>query len=207
MPASEDKLLEGAIEGDADSIRDILKLHAPSVRLHIAKNFSRRWRSLLSEDDVMQQTYADVLHSIKRFVPVGKGSFQGWLKKLAICNLRDAVKMLEAEKRGGDRRRIEMVQRGESHVTLLRVLTARGQSPTQVVSNKEVFSILEQTVNKLPESYRTVIRMYDLEGKPIEQITKALKRSAGAVYMLRARAHDRLRNLLGNASQYFSNAT
>lgn len=207
MPASEDDLIKRAIEGDSDSLRDILKIHAPNIRLHIAQNISRRWRSLLSEDDVMQQTYADVIHAIKRFVPVGEGSFRGWLKKLAVCNLKDAIKMLEAQKRGGDLRRIDMVQRGASYVTLLRVLSASGQSPTQEVSSKEVQSILNHAVQKLPELYSKVIRMYDLECLSIDEVAKTLNRSTGAVYMLRARAHDRMRDILGDTSQYFTKAS
>jgi DNA-directed RNA polymerase specialized sigma24 family protein len=39
--------------------------------------------------------------------------------------------------------------------------------------------------------------MFDLEGRPVQQIASALQRSEGAVYMLRARAHDRLREILG----------
>ncbi len=57
---------------------------------------------------------------------------------------------------------------------------------------------------KLPPDYATVIRLYDLQGKPIAEVAADLGRSEGAVYMLRARTHDRLRELLPGESKFFS---
>jgi hypothetical protein len=48
--------------------------------------------------------------------------------------------------------------------------------------------------------------MYDLEDRAIDDVTKALGRTRGAVHMLRARAHERLRELLGAESIFFSRA-
>ena len=64
--------------------------------------------------------------------------------------------------------------------------------------------MLEQALRKLPQTYRHVVRMYDLEGQSIEQVAETLDRSQGAVYMLRARAHDRLRHVLGATTKFFS---
>ena len=50
------------------------------------------------------------------------------------------------------------------------------------------------------------MRLYDLECQPPQQVAEALGRSVGAVHMLRARAHDRLRELLGSASKFFSDS-
>ncbi len=41
--------------------------------------------------------------------------------------------------------------------------------------------------------------------KTADEVAAALDRSPGAVYMLRARAHDHLRVILGSASRYLSN--
>ena len=50
-----------------------------------------------------------------------------------------------------------------------------------------------------------MIRLYDLEGRPIAEVAAEMGRSSGAVHMLRARAHDRLRELLGPESAFFTN--
>ena len=43
-----------------------------------------------------------------------------------------------------------------------------------------------------------------LEGADVGDVASELDRSQGAVYMLRARAHDRLKGILGSASQFWS---
>jgi DNA-directed RNA polymerase specialized sigma24 family protein len=63
---------------------------------------------------------------------------------------------------------------------------------------------MDEALAKLPADYAKVVRLYDLECKPMEDVSRELGRSPGACYMLRARAHDALREALGTASQFFS---
>ena len=63
---------------------------------------------------------------------------------------------------------------------------------------------LKKALESLPTAYRQVIEMYDLEGRPIEEVAVALKRSSGATYMLRSRAHRLLCEVMGTESKYLS---
>jgi len=45
---------------------------------------------------------------------------------------------------------------------------------------------------------------YDVEGRSIQEVGAHLNRSPGAVYMLRARAHEQLAGLLGRASAFLT---
>ena len=154
----------------------------------------------------MQQTYADAFQGIPRFAPLGDGAFRAWLASLAQCNLRDAVKMLEAERRGGARRRIGSVAADDSHLNLLDVLSSSGTSPTGHVNRGEVLQAVQRAVKTLPDTYQTVVRMYDLEGHNASDVAQTLGRSPGAVYMLRARALDRLRATLGHEGNFFTDS-
>lgn len=206
MSATEANLLELAVNGDNDALSRLLKQHAASVRRAIGGQIPRRWRSLLFEEDVIQETFADAFHDIRRFDPNGDGSFGGWLSSLAKCNLRDAIRMLEAEKRGGDRKRVEVRLSGDSHAALIELLSSDGTTPSRHAICDEARSVLQQAIRKLPPDYRKVVGMYDLEGENIEKTASALGRSHGAVYMLRARAHDWLRELMGAGTDYFSDS-
>jgi hypothetical protein len=46
--------------------------------------------------------------------------------------------------------------------------------------------------------------MFDLDSEPVEAVARELNRSPGAIYMIRARAHRWLGELLGSATKYFS---
>lgn len=188
-------LIARARAGDREALGELLARHAPALRRALHGAIPARWQALLSIDDVTQDTYVDVFLDIATFVPVGEGAFLQWLVTIAKRNLLDALKSLEAGKRGGDRTP-QRVPRSS--------LDALCETPSGTAAAKEAAQALEQVIARLPESYRSVIAAYDLERRPIEAVAAQLGRSEGAVYLLRNRAHRRLRELLGRASRFFS---
>jgi RNA polymerase sigma factor (sigma-70 family) len=202
-PNSEEHV-ERATQGDRAALTELLELEGPAVRRVVEAELPKRFQSLLSADDVMQQTYADAFLGIERFVPRGEGAFRAWLTRLAKRNLVDAVRMLSAEKRGGDRRRVDAHALEESYAALYEVVQRTLSTPSRQVASREARAALDDALAKLPEHYAKVVRMYDLEGRPIEEVADSLGRRVGATYMLRSRAHDRLGVLMGSASQFFT---
>ena len=79
MALSDDELVKEAVAGDRAALTELLGRHAPAARQAVARNIPKRWRSLLSDDDVMQQTYADAFRGIGQFAVTADGSFAGWL--------------------------------------------------------------------------------------------------------------------------------
>lgn len=202
--SNEDRpLLQDAVRGDREALTVLLRKHAPAVRLSITGHIPAQWQSVLSEDDVMQQTFADAFIDITGFDPDGDGQFAGWLCKLAQCNLRDVIRMLGAVKRGGRKNRVEFDVANDGMLPLIDLLDASATSPSGGATREESKSLLEGAMAQLPPTYKRVVQQYDLEGRDIEAIARELDRSAGAVYMIRARAHDKLKDLLGATSNFF----
>lgn len=206
MAESEHELLVQAAAGDHAALSTLVKQHGLIVRRNLANRIPRRWQSVLSVDDVMQQTYTDAFVYMDRFDPNGAQSFTSWLMTLARCNLIDAVRMLEAEKRGKGRKRVEPVSRDDSIVALTELLGVSGSTPSRQVARAEARDALRSAIERLPEAYRKVVEMYDIQGQPMVDVAEALNRSPGAAYMIRARALRRLRALMGDISSYLSTA-
>jgi len=204
MAESEDQLLEKALQGDVGALSALLERHGPSVRTRLEGEIAAKWRSMLSVDDVMQQTYTDAFLTIRGFEHRQDSTFKNWLITLARRNLLDAVRMLSTQKRGGDRLRIEVRGRDESMVALYEQLACPEGTPSSHAAHKEAQTILRETIDRLPVNHRRVIWLYDIEGTPVEDVAVAMEKSVGAVYMLRARAHDRLRELMGAAHNFLS---
>ena len=101
MSQSEEELVAAAKRGERAALVELLERHAPSVRASLKGNIDPRWQSLLSEDDVMQETYADAALSLSTFVYTGPASFSNWLRQIAQHNLTDAVRGLASQRRGG----------------------------------------------------------------------------------------------------------
>lgn len=89
-------------------------------------------------------------------------------------------------------------------MTLLEQLVGTGSTPSRHSARDEAVGILNDVIGKLPPDYGKVVRLYDLEERPAEEVAFSMGRSVGAVHMLRVRAHERLRELLGSESRFFS---
>jgi RNA polymerase sigma-70 factor (ECF subfamily) len=204
MMTSDDDVLRRAVAGDRQALVELLEAHGPKVRHALSASFPRKWQSLLSVDDVLQQAYTDAFRAITSLEPRGEGAFAGWLTTLAKRNLVDAIRGLEADKRGGNRQRVVQPNSDESFVALYEFVAASMTSPSGQAARSEARVHLEKAIEALPEDYKQIVKLYDLQGRPMEEVAKALDRSPGAAYMLRARAHRKLAELLGGASDFLS---
>lgn len=199
-------LLTHAAEGDDEALAVLLGQFGPAVRGQVEVSLGDKWRSLLDADDVMQITYLEAFLQIGRFENRGDGAFRAWLTRIAENNLRDAIRELERFKRPQPEQRIVDPRNSDTSVALLEQLSGTSASPSRAANLAEVKRSLDSALDELPDDYAAVIRLYDLESRPVEEVAAALCRSPGAVFMLRSRAHDRLREQMGPATKFFTHA-
>jgi RNA polymerase sigma-70 factor, ECF subfamily len=206
MPTRDDELLNRAIAGDSRALADLLTRDGLNARAALHTAIPVKWQSLLSLDDVMQQTYAEAVVSFSRFEPRGPGSFAAWLTNLARCTLIDAIRMLEADKRGGNRKRIQPSS-DDSCSNLFDMLCQTMGTPSRFAARHEAAAAIRHAIDQLPDPQKQVVEMYDLMGKPVAEVASAIGRSEGAIYLLRVRAHRRLAELMGAPANYLTKGT
>ncbi len=194
-------LLAGAKAGDKAALGRLLKMHGPQVRATL--DINSKWQSVLEADDVMQVTYLEAFEGIKLF-DGGPAAFEGWLRRIAQNNLRDAIEFLEREKRPQPQLRVGPHAGDDSIVWLYEFLTASGTTPTGKVSRDDCRAILEAEIDLLPEDYARVLRAVYFDGKAVGEVAESMERTKGAVHLLRIRAEERLRRRLGSGSQFLS---
>jgi len=192
----EGDLCRRAVAGDHDALEVLLRRSAPELRRRLRGRIAERHRGLITVDDVVQDACTDAFVGIGRFAYRGPGSFGAWLESIAWASLMDAVRFLEARKRGGGMQR-------RADVSTLGSVSA---TPSRAAARGEALKALEAGLDALPEHYAAVVRGYDLEGRPIESVAEELGRSVGAVYLIRNRALRRLRGEMGGGSRFFSNS-
>ncbi len=200
--SADNELLSRAVAGDRAALAELLNQSGAALRRKLQGQIARRWQSLLSEDDVLQETYAEAFLDITTFRPESEASFAAWLSSIAQNNLRDAIKGLEAEKRGGQRRRIQVTNADQSLSDLFALLADSGTSPTAHARRLELCQHLQRAIAQLPTAYAHVVQRYDLEGQSADELSTSLGCSTGAVYMRRARAHRTLRAILESFSKF-----
>lgn len=199
-----ERLLDGALAGDRAALVDLLEALGPIVRRRIEPKIGAHLKPLIEADDIMQVTYMEAFTRLPSFTTGGAKGFLAWITRIAENNLTDAARAAEAAKRPDPRKRITGGSHEDSMVAIVEQLGMTVTTPSRVAARGEAVDALDRVLNKLPADYAKVVRMYDLEGCGIEEVAQELGRSQGAVYMLRARAHDRLKELLGSESRYFT---
>lgn len=200
MSVRENELVSRACAGDESALTDLLELHGPRVRDRL--RIPPQWRPVLSDDDVMQQAYIEAFLHIRDFEPRGEGAFGSWLSKIATNVLQDAMDWLGALKRGGGRTRLERVSPERSSIMLIESLGVHGLTPSRDVAMREWVSRLRAALRRLPPRYEAVVVAFDLQQRPAESVAAELGCTLGAMYMLRRRAHWKLRELLGSTSSF-----
>jgi RNA polymerase sigma-70 factor, ECF subfamily len=207
MTTSDDALINRAIGGDEAALTALLRSKGPQIRAALAGRIAPCFQSVLSEDDVMQVTYLEAFLGIGRAKPTSPESFCAWLAKIAENNLLNAIRALEAQKRFDPRKQIQPRPGGDSLGMLLDLLAGPGSTPSKGAARREASGLLETAIEQLGEAHRQVVRMYDLEGRSAAEVAAVMHRSEGAMFMLRARAHERLREILGASSDFFGKSS
>lgn len=195
-------LLTAAVRGDANALCRLLAETGPAVAARL--DIAAEWRPLVDADDVMQVTYLEAFLRISDLRAGTPAAFVAWVTRIAQNNLRDAIKELQRAKRPDPRRRVTAAAGDESVSGLLEALGGTASTPSQAVAGRELVRLTRSAVSELPRDYRTVVELYDLEGRSSQEVAQMMGRSEGAIFMLRARAHDCLRQALESDSRFFS---
>jgi RNA polymerase sigma-70 factor (ECF subfamily) len=171
-----------------------------AVRQLVSTNNQRLFRTAWSilrnrqeAEDVLQSCYAKSLLAIGSFE--GRSSLTTWLTRIAI---NEAL----ARKRAQQRRRRILEAEGVQVLETYREQLAKGSqapSPEAETAREQLRSMLERAIAALPENFRTVFVLHEIEGVSVEEAAEALEIPSGTVKTRLMRARRKLRQTLGRA--------
>lgn len=150
--------------------------------------------------DVVQETMLDAVRDFGRFRGQSEHEFVAWLRQILSHNLQRFVELhVQAGKRDV-RCEVSIDQLtariDRSTAGLNRMITDQSDSPSLQARKRETATLVADLLTQLPDHYREVIVLRNMQGLPFEQVATEMQRSAGAVRMLWVRAIDRFRLLL-----------
>lgn len=193
-----EQLLTSACAGDEQAFVALVRRSEPGLRAAVQARLPHRWQALLSPEDVLQHTYLEAILQIRTFSPRGLAAFDAWIRKLAEYHLIEVIRALEADKRGGKLRSVRQASPAESFAELFDQLSGlpTQTTPSGRIQRAEENEALQRALQRLPEHYRLIVQRYDLQRVPIAAIATEVGRSAGAIHLIRLRAHAQLRDIL-----------
>jgi RNA polymerase sigma-70 factor (ECF subfamily) len=191
-------LIERAVAGDREALEDLLVSYHGRLRTYLQRRIPPELASVLSEDDVLQETYLSVAQQIGQFRPREPDGFARWLHRVAKHRLVDLVRRQRAVKRGGGRVAVDGGNAGQTSCVLwLELLAVHERTPSRSAAEYEVAMAVQRALKTLKPEHGEVLRLRYIEGRGVADIAEIMQRSEGAVHMLCQRALRRLEEALG----------
>jgi RNA polymerase sigma-70 factor, ECF subfamily len=185
---SDEELLRRARERDADAFRLLIRRHD--------RHLYRIARSVLADDqeaeDVVQETYLRAFLKLVDFR--GDARFSTWLARIA---LNEAIQRRRRQRHTIPIERLDNAhQRGEVQAHW-RPSVAGESDPERSTARLQIRKMLERAIADLPETFRTVLMIRDVEGVSTEQTAQILNVCEETVRTRLHRARRILRATLG----------
>ena len=191
----EEAELVSAVRGGSEEAFDRLltRYHASVYNLLLRMVGDRGYA-----EDTAQEVFLKVYRGLGKFQ--AQSSLKTWIFRIAVhegCNYRRWWKRrlwretsLETPmNHNGDRLRPQSFTLGDA-------LLDDRRSPFEEASSQEIRRAVDQALSELPEAFRTVVVLRDLEGLSYEEISEVLEVSLGTVKSRLARGREALKSRL-----------
>jgi len=162
----------------------------------VAKNermvYNAALRLLANEDEaecVLQETFLKVFQALPEFK--GQSALSTWIYRIAT---NFALMRLRSRKK--ETGNLYDVESQISQSTLTAFNRSIGNNPLRAVMNKELQQAMEKEIAELPDKFRSVFVLKDIDGYSLKEISKMLNMSLAAVKTNLHRARLFLRNRL-----------
>jgi RNA polymerase sigma-70 factor, ECF subfamily len=176
--STDEEIVRRIVGGDAALFEILMRRH--NQRIY------RAVRAVLRADDdaedVMQQAYLNAYQHLHQFA--GDAQFSTWLTRIAVN-----------EALGRRRKRTRALDQGTADVDIS-LVESDTPDPEQEASNSELRDVMEREVAALPDAFRVVVVMRDVEGLSTSETAICLGISEDLVKQRLHRARAMLRENL-----------
>ncbi len=140
-------------------------------------------------DDIAQEVFLKVYTKADSFK--GESSFSTWLYRITVNRCVD-----ELRRRKNKIISYEIEFNQEEKLKLKDVLASRENDITEKLRQKELQDIIQKAMNSLPEKYRIILTLKEIEGLSYKEISQIMKISLAKVKIWLFRARQKLKGKL-----------
>ncbi len=174
-----------------------LELYRSWLTLLARMQVEGRYQAKFDASDVVQQTMLEAVRAWPDFRGRSEAERAAWLRQILARVLLHEIRRFAGTRRRDLGREVSLEQAlDESSYRLGMALAAPGSSLSERLDRHEQELRLADALVNLPDDYRQVILLRNVEGLPHEEVARRMDRGVGAVRMLWVRALARLRTEL-----------
>src|SRR5215475_8418669 len=146
--------------------------------------------------DITQEVFIKVFRSIRGFH--GESSLRTWLYRIALHEASNQRRWWSRHKKQELTidSALESADSGEEGISLAATLADTGGSPFDHAAQGELRARVEEALRQIPEVFRTVVVLREIEGFSYEEIAEILNVNIGTVKSRLTRGRSALRALL-----------
>lgn len=186
-PAADAALVEQLRGGDAAAYEALVRQHGPRM-LAVA-------RRLLNDEadaaDAVQDAFVSVFRSISRFQ--GQSALSTWLHRITV---NAALMRRRGRQRAAERPIEDFLPRFLDDGHQAEPAAQWREPAAQAAQRREVRELVQAAIAMLPEAYRNVLQLRDIEGMDTAATAEVLGIQEGAVKVRLHRARQALRGML-----------
>lgn len=165
------------------------------LKLLARSEIDSRFQGKFSASDAVQQTLLEAWRCWDRFRGEGEPARLAWLRQILAHQLAHLARQYGAtQKRDVKRERSLEQSLAHSSMRLEQLVAGTDPTPSGLAMRNERQLRLAAALEKLPDDYRQVIVLRNLEDLPHEEVARRMNRTPGAVRMLWMRALAALRD-------------
>jgi RNA polymerase sigma-70 factor (ECF subfamily) len=192
-------LLSRARAGDGDALGALLELYRHYLSLLARLQVGRRLQGKVDAADLVQETFLEAHRDLRQFRGTTESELVHWLRRILATTLANQVRRYFGTQARDPQLERELAEALDaSSRSMDRGLVAPQSSPSQQAVRREQAVLLADALEVLPEDYRQVIVLRQLEGLSFPEVAQHMRRSEDSVKKLWARALARLRQTLGS---------
>lgn len=181
MEIKDQQIIEDILKGDKEKYAVLMRKY--NQRLYrISKGY------LMDEaeiEDVMQDAYVKGFQNLSKFE--NRSQFGTWMTRILI---NECLQRLKRKKK------VDLIDASEENSEIMKITDKN--NPEKQSLNKELKELLENAISNLPEKYRSVFIMREVEKMNIEETCGAMGITESNVKIRLNRAKEMLRNTLMN---------
>jgi RNA polymerase sigma-70 factor (ECF subfamily) len=195
-----EQLLVLARAGSVPALGELLELYRSYLTLLARLQISRRLQGKVDAADLVQETFLKAHRHFGQFRGTTESELVSWLRQILAATLANLVRHYYAAQRRDVRLERELAaDLDQSSRVLDQGLLAKQSSPSQRAARREQAVVLADALGQLPEDYREVVILRQLQGMTFPEVARRMGRTVDSVKKLWARALAQLRDSLGDA--------
>jgi RNA polymerase sigma-70 factor (ECF subfamily) len=192
-------LLVLAKAGDGTALGRLLERYRNYMGLLVRIQVGRRLRSKVDNDDLLQEIWLEIHRKIPSFRGTSEREFLMWARRVIGAILANQIRhYLGTKCRDLRLERALGEELDYSSRTMNQSLIASQSTPSQHAVRREQAVLLADALSELPENYREVIILRQLEGLSFPDVARRMGRTEDSVKNVWLRALARLRHSLGD---------